>query len=656
MSEPQRYKAFFDSLAAPVFFIAPDGTIEDANLAAQALVRDPDPAGHAGLASRERGLFGQAVGAVFPWLGELVRDNLRDPALTAGCETLVTDRIGRKTYRAVLNGQPDVSGAFMGLSLILQDETERQTVHDQIVRAKEELERTFDTISDLVFLVDNNNVLRRVNKALATRLGQSPREIVGRRCQEVLGCDQCVCLSDDFAMNSTPVHFNNVPGRYLLSRNVLADPGGETFGFVLVARDVAPLEHMQDTLRKIEDRYKSIFDNAREGIFQSTPDGRLLNLNPAMAEIFGFASPQEMRAAYEDLAIQMYVRPQDRQRLVAEALRTGHIQSQEMQLKRKDGSAFWAALCGRAVQDSHGDILYLEGFLQDVNERKMLESQLLQTQKLEAIGQLAAGIAHEINTPAQYVLNNVWFIKDAVEKIAQALQGHGRLLEELAVHPHLAGDIERLQAADKELQLDFFLAELPAAIAETVQGLDRITAIVRSVKQFAHPGHAQAQPANPNDLVRDTVNVSRNEWKYVADLTTDLDPDLPPVPCLVHEIGQVLLNLIINAAHAVADKNVHGSDRGVIAVSTRLVGDWVEIRIQDSGTGIPEHARDHVFEPFFTTKAVGKGTGQGLYLAHRTVVAQHGGRLNFETESGRGTTFVVALPVAGVAGDNTHGL
>lgn len=659
-NEKNRYLTFLESLANPVILLDPDGQVDLMNRAAAILIRPEARPGQTYYENRldpQRHTWrGRPVGELFPWLEEFVRAGLVDSGRDM-CRWMVLSTPDKaRIFRAVFCKEPDVHGKFTGFSLILHDDTEQQAAHLRIARAKEELERTFDTISDLVFLVDTKHILLRVNRSLANRLGREPKELVGRTCRDVLGCDQCTDMETGLPLDDAPVTFPNIAGRFLVARNALLDMDGNLFGYVFVARDMTQLEKIQLTLQNVENKYKNIFDHAQEGIFQSTPEGSLLSLNPAMARIFGFETTEAMREYCTDIPRQMYVHPEDREKLIQEGLQNDHVPSREVQFKRKDGSVFWAQIGGRIVRDPSGEVQYFEGLVQDVNERKMLQSQLLQTQKLEAIGQLAAGIAHEINTPAQYVLNNMWFIKDAVEKIAQAVQGHGRLLEELAVHPHLAGDIERLQVADKELQLDFFLAELPSAIAETMQGLDRITAIVRSVKQFAHPGHAQVQPANLNDLVRDTVNVSRNEWKYVADLTTDLDPDLPPVPCLVHEIGQVLLNLIINAVHAVADKNVHGADRGAIAVSTCHVGDWVEIRIRDSGTGIPDHARDHVFEPFFTTKAVGKGTGQGLYLAHRTVVTQHGGRLNFETENGRGTTFIVALPVAGVAGENTHGL
>ncbi|NCD24722.1 MAG: PAS domain-containing sensor histidine kinase [Deltaproteobacteria bacterium] len=645
MTDTPTYRAFFDNLSSPAFLIATDGTIKAANHAASDLPRTPGaivpcrPESHS--AHDPGTLCGQAIGAIFPWLADFIGRALDDPDTNSCRWETISQPATSKIYRVVLTRLPD-TGDGAGLSLILRDETEEQAAHAQIVRIKDELERTFDTISDLVFFVDPRNVMLRVNKALARKLGRAPRDIVGRTCREVLGCVTCLPMSD--SAQAAPMSFPNIAGKFLITRNALTNAEKKLLGYVFVARDMTHLEDVQETLRAVENKYKSIFDHAQEGIFQATLDGTYLNLNPAMARIFGFQSTGAMRMYYTDIATQMYLHPRDRGDLLREGIAKGYIPSRDIQLKRRDGSVFWARLGGRLVRDDAGKTMYFEGFVQDIHEHKMLQSQLLQAQKLEAIGQLAAGIAHEINTPAQYVLNNMWFIKDALEKITQAIKGHAVLLDTAASHPELAVAVAERRAADADLQLDFHLGELPAAIAETMQGLDRITAIVRSVKQFAHPGHDQTQPIDLNALIQDTVTVSRNEWKYVAELTTDLAPDLPPVPCLVHEIGQVLLNLIINAAHAVADKNARTNARGTIRIISRLVENWVEIQIQDSGTGIPEHAREHIFEPFFTTKPVGKGTGQGLYLAYRTVVTRHNGLLEFETVDGQGTTFILRLP------------
>ncbi|MBI3300896.1 MAG: HAMP domain-containing histidine kinase [Deltaproteobacteria bacterium] len=174
-----------------------------------------------------------------------------------------------------------------------------------------------------------------------------------------------------------------------------------------------------------------------------------------------------------------------------------------------------------------------------------------------------------------------------------------------------------------------------------------MTKIVRAMKEFSHPGSEEKVETDLNRAIETTITVARNEWKYVAELATDLDSSLPPVPCLPGEFNQVILNLIINAAHAIAVVVSEGStSKGTITVSTRHDGDWAEIRVSDTGTGIPEAIRAKIFAPFFTTKEVGKGTGQGLAIAHSVIVDKHKGTIGFETEVGRGTTFIIRLPLA----------
>ena len=193
--------------------------------------------------------------------------------------------------------------------------------------------------------------------------------------------------------------------------------------------------------------------------------------------------------------------------------------------------------------------------------------------------------------------------------------------------------------------LDYLTREIPKAIAQSLEGVGRVANIVRSMKEFSHPGTDELQPVDVNKALECTLTVCRNEWKYVADVVTDLDPRLPLVPCMPGACNQVFLNLIINSAHAIADKQAGNcTEKGTITVSTRSDGDWVEIRVADTGTGIPEKHRTKVFDPFFTTKKVGRGTGQGLAIAHSVIVDKHGGTLTFDTEVGHGTTFVVRLP------------
>jgi two-component system, NtrC family, sensor kinase len=276
--------------------------------------------------------------------------------------------------------------------------------------------------------------------------------------------------------------------------------------------------------------------------------------------------------------------------------------------------------------------------------------QLRQAQKLEAIGQLAAGIAHEINTPTQYISDNTRFVQDAFRDVKPALEQYRRLLDaakQNAVTEQMIREVEKLvEAAD----LDYLLAEVPKAIEQSLDGLRRVARIVSAMKEFSHPGSGVKTPVDLNRAIESTITVARNEWKYVAEMETDFDPHLPPVPCLPGEFNQVILNILINAAHAIADVVGRGENaKGKITVSTRRVDSVVEVRISDTGAGIPEAVRPRIFDPFFTTKPLGKGTGQGLAIARSVVVDKHAGSIRFETQTGRGTTFIIRLPLGAEA-------
>ncbi|MGE4549869.1 MAG: ATP-binding protein [Opitutales bacterium] len=267
----------------------------------------------------------------------------------------------------------------------------------------------------------------------------------------------------------------------------------------------------------------------------------------------------------------------------------------------------------------------------EMEQRKELEGQLVFAQKMEAVGQLAAGIAHEVNTPSQYVCDNLRFLKDAVTDLLAAVASP-------------ATDGKTTEKPDAE-ELAFLSENAPGAVDQALQGMERITDIVKSMKNFAYrDSTAVKKPQDLNQAIQATIVVATNEWKYHADLQTDLDTDLPFVPCNVGEINQVVLNLIVNAAHAIRDAN-QDSAKGVIIVTTRKYDDCVIITIQDNGGGIPVEVQGRVFEPFFTTKEVGVGTGQGLAIAHNVITKSHGGHLWFETELGTGTTFFIRLPL-----------
>jgi len=279
-------------------------------------------------------------------------------------------------------------------------------------------------------------------------------------------------------------------------------------------------------------------------------------------------------------------------------------------------------------------------------EREAMELELRHAQKMESIGQLAAGIAHEINTPTQFISDNTRFLKDSFQDIGRLMNHYDQLLQQSKKENVSLDIVSKTEAVAREIDIDYLNAEVPKALQQSLDGLERVSRIVRAMKEFSHPGTGEKTLVNLNQAIESTLLVASNEWKYVAEIETHLDPALPVVRCLPGEINQVILNLVVNAAQALAEMLGENSPcKGKISIATGICDEWAEIRIADSGPGIPEKHRARIFDPFFTTKAVGKGTGQGLAIAHAVIVEKHGGTLSFETAEGVGTTFLIRLPM-----------
>jgi signal transduction histidine kinase len=272
---------------------------------------------------------------------------------------------------------------------------------------------------------------------------------------------------------------------------------------------------------------------------------------------------------------------------------------------------------------------------------------------MESIGELAAGIAHEINTPIQYIGDNTRFLSDMFSSLLPLLLQLKQLVESSTSEDPTAA-LEEILGLARDADLDFVCDEVPEALKQSDEGLGRVASIVRAMKQFSHPGTLEKVEIDLNQAIQNTIIVSRNEWKYFAELETNLDPELPPVACLSQEFNQVILNLIVNAAHAIRDVNSDDpSRRGSIAVTSRTNGRWAELTISDTGGGIADRNQQRVFDPFFTTKGVGEGTGQGLAIAYNVVVDKHQGEIFFDSELGKGTTFTVRLPLTAETGGGT---
>jgi signal transduction histidine kinase len=326
-----------------------------------------------------------------------------------------------------------------------------------------------------------------------------------------------------------------------------------------------------------------------------------------------------------------------------DVLRRGLVLSErETEIRRSDDTRLPVALHGTPIREDDR-LLGAVIVFRDTTEERELHRQLLHAQKLESIGQLAAGIAHEINTPTQYVGDNVRFLRESFSQLLDPLRGIQSAIESdeaLQSVPALAAIRRSLAESD----VDYLREEVPRSLEQCVDGIDRISTIVRAMKQFSHPGQERSL-ADINRAIESTVTVASNEWKYVAEVVLDLDPSLPRLECMIGELNQVVLNLVVNAAQAIAERSAETEGtRGTIRITTRAVDGSIEIAISDDGTGLSEELLERVFDPFFTTKPVGSGTGQGLAIAHSVVCRKHGGKLNVASEVGKGSTFTILLP------------
>ncbi len=316
--------------------------------------------------------------------------------------------------------------------------------------------------------------------------------------------------------------------------------------------------------------------------------------------------------------------------------------------RRKDGTLFPVEI---AVSEGRElDYPWFTGIARDITRQKQLELQLRQSQKLEAIGHLAAGITHEISTPIQYVGDNLGFLQDAFDRLMDICESCETLSGACLSGNSAADQLSATAAQMKHGELGFLRAEVPQTIRQTREGVNRLAAIVSAMREFSHPGTGEKVLADINRAIESCVTIASTEWKYVTEVKMALDPHLPLVECLLGELKQVFLILIVNAAHAICDvvKDHPEADR-IISISTHRSMDEVEIRVSDTGTGIRDSIRAKLFAPFFTTKDVGRGTGQGLAIARAIVCDRHGGSITFDTEVGVGTTFIIRLPIAPVA-------
>jgi PAS domain S-box-containing protein len=391
---------------------------------------------------------------------------------------------------------------------------------------------------------------------------------------------------------------------------------------------------------------------------------RVVYANRAIAVDHGYASASEV-IGQKVTSFLWWAEGTPQMEEVAHQLEQGRTARTEMEVVRRDGSRFWAGFSSTPLRNARGDATHVvsigaditarreaarkerelnDKLLMEMQERERISMELRLAQKLESVGRLAAGLAHEINTPIQYVGDSVHFLRSAFDDLSRLFHGYRDALRELkSSHTSAAAQLADLRELEIECDFDFLSVEVPKAFERTLEGAERVAGIVRAMKEFAHPDGTEHSAADLNHALSTTLIVACNEYKYAATINTDL-ADLPTVTCNIGELNQVFLNLIVNAAHAIHDAGRDISS-GRIGVKTRTRAECVEVEISDNGCGIPRENLDKIFDPFFTTKEVGRGTGQGLAIARSIVVDKHGGTIDVHSEPGIGTSFVICLPL-----------
>ncbi len=394
-----------------------------------------------------------------------------------------------------------------------------------------------------------------------------------------------------------------------------------------------------EELKTAADRYRNVIENTSAVPWEIDPQTfEVLYVAPQLTTVFGLDDAVRHGSIFLDL-----FHPDDRQafRHFIEAHtadssgRGAHIDSRIVHNNRTLHVRSFVAARQRGPQAAG-----VYGISIDITQQRKLEQELAQAQKLESIGQLSAGIAHEINTPTQFIGDNVGFLEESTDEVFA-------LLESLKTQAAARGSVAdaELAALYVAADVEYLKEEIPKAIAQSLDGVGRIAKIVGAMKEFSHPS-VERTAYDLNRAIASTITVASNEWKYVAEVRTEFDPSMPLVTVMPGAFNQVILNVIVNAAHAIAEANAATPMvKGSIVVITRQIEEWAEIRVQDSGTGIPEKIRDRVFDPFFTTKPVGKGTGQGLAIAHDVIVNKHRGTIAVESAPGAGATFIIRIPI-----------
>jgi PAS domain S-box-containing protein len=545
----------------------------------------------------------------------------------------------------------DAAGTITHFIAVKQDVTERQ----RAARALEERTTYLNTLIETsplgIVVFDTEGRVQMCNPAFEKLFLYSRRELQAANLDELIIPSELASEAQGFTMQclcGASVHAISRRRRKDASQvdvEIYSMPlamEGKPRGVLALYQDITERKRAEQALRASEGRYRELFENASELVFTADLETtRLTSLNRVAEQTFGYSREEAVRMEFQQL-----IDPRHWHR-IGEArarLLTGESAvALELEIRAQDGRRVLLEVKPRLIY-KEGKPVEVQVIGRDITGREAAEMELRQAQKLESVGRLASGIAHEINTPIQFVGDNTRFLQDSFAGLHTLLNKYQELRDAAAsgaVSPELLAEVRRVEEGS---DCAYLLEEIPKALTQTLEGVSRVATIVRAMKDFAHPESKEKAAADLNKALLSTLTVARNELKYVADVETDFG-DLPLVVCNISDLNQVFLNLLVNAAHAIGEVVKGTGEKGKIRVRTGVIDKTVLVTISDTGCGIPEAHRNKIFDPFFTTKEVGRGTGQGLAIARSVVVDRHKGSLTFESEVGKGTTFYIRLPL-----------
>lgn len=538
----------------------------------------------------------------------------------------------------------------------------------------------FEQTSDGIFIANSEGILLEVNQQLCDMLGYSRDEILNISMNHIIFEEDMVPfspLSDSFHQQSKQPVLCQMRGSegnlQAIDLKIQTLTEGYILGLICEARKHNRIEHQ--FLEK-DERFKLLTESSLAGVYL-IQNGLFHYVNKAFANMFGY----EVREILNEVSMKDLIYPEDHQ-LVVENIRR-RIEGDEDSIRynfrglHKNGSILYVDVHGRRVQycgkagvigtlvdiseakKAEQDLRRLNDELEtrieertielkkSYRELKLAHTSLLQQEKMASIGQLAAGIAHEINTPIQFVGDNIIFLRESLEELLAGMQSCQHIA--LSINDNSkVNDIKKdIETLLEDTDFDYLKEELPLAFKSTLDGLNHISSIVTAMKEFSHPSGDKLQPVDLENLINTTVKISSNSWKVLASLVIEHDTTPLIVEGLRDELGQVLLNLIANAADAISVAKQEDEGAGSILIKTRILeGKWAEIAVKDSGSGISPELQRKIFEPFFTTKEVGRGSGQGLAIAYHIIKDKHGGEILVDSIPGKGSTFTVRLPIS----------